>query len=43
MAFNMFGLGMEYWVFGNFDVIHIITKHNSWSWCDIIDFTQKFP
>jgi hypothetical protein len=43
VAFNMFGLGMKYWVFGHFNVAHIVTKHNNWSWLDIVDFTQKFP
>ncbi len=43
MAFNIFGPGMEYWVFGHFDVARIVTKQNSWSWLDIVDFTQKFP
>jgi hypothetical protein len=37
------GLGMKYWVFGHFDAIHIVTKHNNWSWLDIVDFIQKFP
>jgi len=43
VALNMFGPGMKYWVFGHFNAADIVTKHNNWSWLDIVDFTQNFP